>query len=251
MDRILIEACCGSADDAMQAEAGGADRVELNSCLFMGGLTPSLGMLETVKEHTRLPVMVMLRPRPGGFDYTETEFEAMLRDAKAFLAHGADGLVFGFLNADGTVNTRRTLRMQEAAEGRETVFHRAFDVTPDWKQALDTLISLGIGRVLTSWQRRTAWEGRYTIRDMISRSFGSIQILPGAGITPENAPELIALTGADQIHLGGKRRQVCDLSASRAGIRFSGETVPAEDRFEISDRAVFQLLREWLNERKG
>ena len=88
MPDILLEICCGSADDAVEAARGGADRVELNSNLFQGGLTPTAGTLQVVKEQTEIPVMAMIRPRAGGFCYTDNEFAAARADARILLDHG-------------------------------------------------------------------------------------------------------------------------------------------------------------------
>lgn len=134
---ILFELCCGSTADALAAYRGGANRVELNSDMFHGGLTPTLGSLRTVKKHAPdLKVMCMVRPREGGFHYSDIEFETMLEDAKIFLENGADGIVFGFLHEDGTVDAERVKAMLEVIGDHESVFHRAIDVVPDWKAAL-------------------------------------------------------------------------------------------------------------------
>ena len=98
---MLIEICCGSLEDALAAEEGGADRIELNSALFLGGLTPSLGTVVEVKRQTKFPVLAMIRPRVGGFDYSEAEFAVMRTDARFAVEQGADGLVFGCLHSDG------------------------------------------------------------------------------------------------------------------------------------------------------
>ena len=108
MRKFLLEVCCGSVEDVLAARAGGADRVELNSCLFHGGLTPSIGELIAAKKMVDIPMMTMVRPRQGGFCYTDAEYRTALADAEQLLAHGADGLVFGFLNADGTLDEART-----------------------------------------------------------------------------------------------------------------------------------------------
>ena len=146
MQKVLLEICCGSADDVIEAHRAGADRVELNSDLFHGGLTPTVGSLIVAKERTGMPIMAMVRPREGGFCYTDGEFATAVEDARALLLHGADGLVFGFLHGDGTVDTQRTRILAEIAReaGREAVFHRAIDVVPDWKAALDQLMELGL-----------------------------------------------------------------------------------------------------------
>ena len=146
--RVLIEICCGSAEDVIEAKRAGADRVELNSDLFHGGLTPSVGALRIAKRETSLPVMTMVRPREGGFCYTDTEFRVCLEDARVLLENGSDGLVFGFLHENGTIDIERTRRLAEIAlsAGKEAVFHRAIDVVPDWREAIDLLAELQIGR---------------------------------------------------------------------------------------------------------
>jgi copper homeostasis protein len=132
MRRINVEICCGSADDVFEAAGAGADRVELNSCLFLGGLTPSIGELLTAKG-AGIKIMAMVRPREGGFCYTEREFETMLADAAELLKAGADGIVFGFLHLDGTVDKERCKAMMDVIGDKESVFHRAIDVVPDWR----------------------------------------------------------------------------------------------------------------------
>ena len=130
--------------------------------------------------------MAMLRPRSGGFCYTDLEFRSMLRDGRELLNHGADGIVFGCLKPDGTVDEERCRRVISLAEGKPVVFHRALDVTPDWRQALDTLISLGVTRVLTSGQAPDVFFALDTIAEMIRFAGDAIEILPGAGITLRN-----------------------------------------------------------------
>ena len=107
MRNYLVEVCCGSAEDAINAQKGGADRIELNSSLFLGGLTPSIGELKVTRKSVDIPIMAMVRPRQGGFCYTETEYKTAVADAEALLECGADGIVFGFLNADGTVDCEK------------------------------------------------------------------------------------------------------------------------------------------------
>lgn len=132
MNHISFETCCGSAEDAIAAWKGGASRVELNSDLFHGGLTPSIGSLMVVKQQAPdLKVVCMVRPREGGFCYTDCEFDVMLADAKALLAHGADGIVFGILNENGTIDAKRCQKMLSVIGNKEAIFHRAIDVVPN------------------------------------------------------------------------------------------------------------------------
>src|SRR5437764_13979019 len=131
MAKILLEICCGSIDDALQAQAGGADRIELCSALFLGGLTPSLGTLQYARQQLKIPIIAMVRPRGGGFCYTDAEFETMERDTGVAIGSGADGVVFGILTADGNIDRERTRRIRKIIGSKQAVFHRAFDVTPD------------------------------------------------------------------------------------------------------------------------
>ena len=238
MKKILVEVCCGSADDVIEAKKAGADRVELNSDLFHGGLTPTIGSLLVAKRETGMKIMTMIRPREGGFCYTEAEFAVAIEDAKQLLANGSDGLVFGFLHTDGTIDVERTAILAKLAHsaGKEAVFHRAIDVVPDWKQALDILIDLNITRVLTSGQEADVSNGTETVREMIRYAAERIQILPGAGITARNYQRIVAETGTDQIHLAA-HRSVADTSVlNNRSIFYGGCLYPPEDRFNMIDK---------------
>ena len=246
MSGYILEVCCGSVDDVIEAQRGGADRVELNSCLFQGGLTPSIGALRRVRELTSIPVMAMVRPRQGGFCYTENEYKAALMDAQALLDGGADGIVFGFLNQDGTLDKTRTREMVRLAGDRTKVFHRAIDVTPDWKKTLSDLIDAGVDRVLTSGQAPNAFYGMEVIRQMIEFAGGAIQILPGAGIKLRNVDQIVEYTGCNQIHLG-QFRKVFDQSTSGNGeIFFGGALYPPEDRYDLIDGDYIGQMRKRL-----
>ncbi len=237
MNKILLEVCCGSADDVIQAHKAGAHRAELNSNLFHGGLTPTVGELLVAKRETGMKIMTMVRPREGGFCYTPAEFATAMEDAKLLLENGADGLVFGFLHRDGTLDKERTRVLAELAQaaGKETVFHRAIDVAPDWRETLDALIELGITRVLTSGQEPDVSLGTQTVREMIEYAAGRIQILPGAGITARNMDRIIAETGCSQIHLAAHRPQYDTSVNNNRSIYYGGCLYPPEDRFNVID----------------
>lgn len=237
MSRILLEVCCGSADDVIEAHKAGADRVELNSDLFHGGLTPTLGELLVAKRETDIEVMAMVRPREGGFCYTAAEFATAVEDARLLLAHGADGLVFGFLHRDGTLDVERTRVLAYMARqmGKQSVFHRAIDVVPDWRGTLDALIGLGITRVLTSGQEPDVSLGTATVREMIAYAAGRIEILPGAGITARNMDRVIAETGCTQIHLAAHRDMSDPSVSNNRAIYYGGCLYPPEDRFRVTD----------------
>ena len=237
MNNVLLEVCCGSADDVIEAYKAGADRVELNSDLFHGGLTPTAGALTVAKRETSLPVMTMIRPREGGFCYTEMEYKTCLEDAKILLNHGADGLVFGFLTPDGHIDLERTEQLAEIAQdaGKESVFHRAIDVAPDWKEAIDMLADLKITRILTSGQAPSVSDATDTIKEMIDYAGNRIQILPGAGITLQNVHRVIRETGTNQIHVAIHRSLAGTSTRNNRAIFYGGCLYPAEDSFSMID----------------
>lgn len=239
---IVLEVIASSPDDCVAAQAGGADRIELCSAMPLGGLTPSLGLLIEARAAVRLPIMAMVRPRPGGFAYSESDFAVMMRDAELALAHGADGIVFGCLQDDGQVDISRVSTLVQLAGRKETVFHRAFDVVPDPYAALDALIELGVTRVLSSGQKPSALAGAANLAAYLRHVGGRLQVLPGGGITVDNVRELLQLTGANQVHasLSGSRR---DLStAANPAIRFGAVAVPPEDHVRITDGALVAAI---------
>ena len=201
MERI-IEICAGGYGDCLSAALGGAERVELNAALSVGGLTPTVAVLKRVKQDTDLKVICMVRPRAGGFCYTEQEKMLMFEEAELLLSHGADGLAFGFLNEDGSIDKDSTGRMIDLIRARkkEAVFHRAFDVCSDAYGAMELLISLGADRVLTSGQQAKAVEGRELLRQLQAAYGSRIQILAGSGVNETNAKELMEYTGISQVH---------------------------------------------------
>lgn len=188
MKNDIFEVCAGSVQDCMNAEQGGADRVELNSALYLGGLTPSLAMLKLVKEKTSLKVICMNRPRAAGFCYNDVEIETMFEDARLLLENGADGISFGFLNPDATINTIQTKNMVELIHRyhKEAVFHRAFDCVYDPYAAIQQLIACGADRILTSGLQPTAMQGIQNISKLQSEFGDKIELLAGSGINSNN-----------------------------------------------------------------
>lgn len=200
MPSILLEVCIASVEDAVAACSGGAERLELNIGIEVGGLTPSVGLLEEVKEAVGLPVVAMVRPRAAGFRFSQMERRVMMRDAELLLSAGADGIVCGALSEDGALDFCFWQQLRRLTEGRQLVFHRAMDVMPDQSTVLRQLIESDTTRVLTSGGRQTAWAGRRQIARLRELANGQIEILPGAGVGPSNAVSLVQATGCDQLH---------------------------------------------------
>ena len=188
----------------------------------------------------------MNRPRQAGFCYSAAEFAVMERDTDLLLEHGADGVIFGILKADGTVDVRRTQALRTRIGSRQAVFHRAFDVTPDPFRALDELIELGITRVLTSGQKNAAPQGTDLIRRLIERADGRIEVLPGAGITVDNVRQFVASTGCTQIHMTAFALRSDTSTLANADIQFGSPNGPSESAYELTDRALVRRVKEEL-----
>lgn len=207
MKRLLLEVAVTTADEARSAAEAGADRLELCSALELGGVTPSPGTFLAVREAAAIPVYVLLRPRPGGFHYSDFEFDTLKRDAEWFLRHDADGIVFGLLTAEGRIDGARCAEVVALANGR-AVFHRAFDFLEDRLAAMEELIDMGFERILTSGGAPTAAEGSLEIAALVRTARGRIQILPASGIRPENVEKLLRETGCDQVHRSFRTRVI-------------------------------------------
>ncbi|HVL39995.1 MAG TPA: copper homeostasis protein CutC, partial [Fimbriimonadaceae bacterium] len=154
-----------------------------------------------VKRRCRVPVMAMVRPRRSGFAYSQEDLDVMRRDVELFGEAGADGVVLGVLTASGEVEVAACRSLALLAGGMQKVFHRAFDVTPQPFEALETLIELGFTRILTSGQAPSALEGAETIRALIEQSKGRIEILPAGSVRADNVREFVRATGCSQVHL--------------------------------------------------
>jgi len=197
---LIFEVCVDSAEAAVAAQEGGADRVELCSDLLEGGLTPSYGTLAVARERLRIGIMAMVRPRGGDFCYTDTEFAVMREDLLAARRLGANGVVFGLLNPDGTIDRERTAELIALARPLPVTFHRAFDVSREPFEALDTLIDLGVERVLTSGQEPSVLEGLDLIVALVKRAAGRIIVMPGGGITERTVGRIAPVCGATELH---------------------------------------------------
>ena len=163
----LVEICCGSYEDALNAYYGRAKRIELNSALHLGGLTPSIASLKLTKKNTNLKIITMIRPRGAGFCYNDIEFEVMKEDARCMLENKADGIAFGCLNQDGSINEKQTKEMIDIIKEYqgEVVFHRAFDCVADPYASIELLIHLGVDRILTSGLKPKAMDGKELIKE--------------------------------------------------------------------------------------
>lgn len=200
MKRIVLEVAIETPDDAYAAAQGGADRLELCSALDLGGLTPSLGMLEEIRRFSDVPTCVMIRPRPGDFVYSPAEVDIMRRDIEHFLPLKPAGFVFGVLDEEGRIELEACLKLVTAAQGVPCVFHRAFDKTPDPAEAIDQLVQLGFQRILSCGQADTALEGVNNLARLVALAGERIIILACGRIRARNVVQVIKASGVVQVH---------------------------------------------------
>jgi copper homeostasis protein len=201
-DKIVVEICVEDIESAMAAEQGGADRVELCDNLSVGGTTPSAGTIAEACRRLEIPVHVLIRPRAGDFIPSLAEFAAMRFDIETARTLGAAGVVFGLLRPDATIDRERTAMLTDLARPLSVTFHKAFDQTHDPDEALETLIALGIDRVLTSGSRPTAVEGIEALRQLVPRSTSRISVMAGGKLSVDNLRTVIEGTGVCEVHLG-------------------------------------------------
>nr|WP_321452543.1 copper homeostasis protein CutC [uncultured Carboxylicivirga sp.] len=182
-----------------------ADRLELCSNVKEGGTTPSYGFVKAALKTGHPNVFIIVRPRGGDFLYTDDEFDIIKKDIIEAKKMGVHGVVSGILNADGTIDKPRTRQLIELATPMKFTFHRAFDMTCDYKKALSDLIDLGVDTVLTSGTKNTAIEGKEIIKELVELAQGKINILVGSGVNPTNMEELQKSTNAHEYHMSAMK----------------------------------------------
>ncbi|MFU7515837.1 copper homeostasis protein CutC [Clostridium sp. HCS.1] len=196
----IYEACVGNYADAIKAEKLGANRIELCDNLLEDGTTPSFGNIKKAINTLNIPVMVIIRPRGGNFEYSEEEVEIMIEDIKSCKELGAFGVVIGALKGD-KIDLNTTKKLVEVAKPMNITFHMAFDEIEDKKEAIDELVDLGIDRILTKGGKGgNALIGRETIKDLIKYANDRIIIMPGKGVNKQNRDYIMEYTGAKEIH---------------------------------------------------
>ena len=243
----VVEICCGGYEDALAAYRGGAKRIELNSALYLGGLTPSVGTLLLTKQHTDLKVIVMVRPRGAGFCYGDADFAVMQADAEQMMKNGADGIAFGCLDKEAGLHEAQIRAIVEIVKRYhgEAVFHRAFDCVSDQDGAMEKLIEMGIDRVLTSGGRPKATDGAARIAALQKKYGDRIEILAGSGVNADNAAELMEKTGIRQVHSSCKG-WLCDPTTNGPDVSYSYTEEPDRDAYEIVDEALVKRLVETI-----
>ncbi|MDR1130407.1 MAG: copper homeostasis protein CutC [Prevotellaceae bacterium] len=241
---MTVEVCAGSLQSVIEAEKGGASRVELCDNLFEGGTTPSAATIELACKSVKIPVYVMIRPRGGDFLYSGIEFEIMQRDIFLAKKYGAAGVVFGLLLPDGSVDEQRTAELVAAAKNLEmgVTFHRAFDMTANPHRALESVIKAGCERILTSGGENKAVDGKKLIKELHIAAAGRISIMAGSGVNPGNVRDLVEYTGISEVHVSGKRRVAGGMIFRNPKINMGGLPGIPEYETDVSDSETVKKL---------
>jgi copper homeostasis protein len=240
---LKFEICVDSIAGVRAAREADAERVELCANLLEGGTTPSLGTILVARKLADIKLHVMIRPRGGDFLYDEDEIATMEADIASAKSAGVDGVVFGVLTRDGRVDSETTERLIARARPVSVTFHRAFDMTPEPLIALETLIELGVDRILTSGQEPTAYEGAERIAELIKAAVDRVVILPGGGITARNVARVAAVTGAREIHFAARVPTASAMRFRRGDVYMGGELRPPEyDRIDTTAAAVSAVI---------
>jgi copper homeostasis protein len=197
---ITVELCVGGIDDVLLAASRSIDRIELNCGMAVGGLTPTSALAAAARTIFSGQIIAMVRPREGGFVYSDAEFRLMLQEGESLLEEGIDGLAVGFLTQSNQIDVARCAEIRRTFPNATLVFHKAFDFLPDRKNALPQLIACGFNRILTSGGAKTAIEGATELSYLQQLAGEQIEILPGGGIRADNIASLIRATGIRQIH---------------------------------------------------
>lgn len=238
-----LEVCANSAQSALNAQVAGATRVELCCNLWEAGTTPSYGTTKKARELLDINLFVLIRPRGGDFVYTDLELAIMKEDIEACKALGVNGIVSGALNADNTIDIDTTKQLIEVSKPLPFTFHRAFDLTPNLPQSLETLIALGTQRVLTSGGQNKAVDACKTIAQLHQLAQDKITILPGGGINQTNIQALLA-TGCTEFHLTGNATQK-STTLPHPHLRLNGSAdIPECDYRESSVEKVQGVLEQ-------
>ncbi len=240
---MTLEIVVYNIDSALKAQEGRADRIELCDNPADGGTTPSYGVIENVRQNVSFDVFVMIRPRGGDFHYSSYEFHAMKRDIDQCQKLSVDGVVFGILNSDGTIDKKRCKELIDRARPLKVTCHRAFDMTSDPFQALEDCIEVGFDRILTSGQRAKAIDGVDLIAELIKKANGRISIMPGSGVNEETVEEIVKKTGATEIHFSATSFRESEMKFRNQKIAGMGNEEGSEFKLRTVDPERVKRMR--------
>lgn len=243
---MTLEVVVYNIESALKAQEGGADRIELCSSPHEGGTTPSFGVIECVRQNISLDLYIMIRPRGGDFLYSTYEFHCMKRDISQCQRLSVDGIVFGILTAEGTIDKKKCKELIDKARPLKATCHRAFDMARDPKEALEDCIEAGFDRILTSGGMKTAVEGIERIRAVQEWANGRIEIMAGSGVNEDNVVQIVDACKVKEIHFSATTYRDSDMKFQNASIATMG-TAGNEYKLRSVDPSVIKKIRNLLS----
>lgn len=250
MDNFILEACVDSVESALAAVRGGATRLELCGSLVIGGTTPTPWLFKEIRRHSDIRIHALIRPRFGDFCYTDEEFILIREAVKEFRSLGAEGVVVGILNPDGTLDIERMKILMEEAGDMSVTLHRAFDVCADPYETMEQAISLGIDTILTSGQKNVCSLGTDLLKDLVEKGAGRIVIQVGSGVNADVIEEVYPKTGAKAYHMSGKVTLDSSMTYRKEGVNMG---LPSISEYEIwrTDEEAVRRARQVLEKIQG
>ena len=240
---MTLEIVVYNIESALKAQEGRADRIELCDNPGEGGTTPSYGTIENVRQNVNLDVFVMIRPRGGDFHYSNYEFHSMKRDIDQCQKLSVDGVVFGILNEDGTIDKKRCTELIKRARPLKVTCHRAFDMTRDPFEALEDCIEAGFDRILTAGQQAQAIKGVDLIAELIKKANGRIAIMPGSGVNENTVEEIVSRTKATEIHFSATAFRDSAMTYKNPNIAGMGDEEGSEFKLRSVDPNRIKKMR--------
>lgn len=244
--KLIIENCAGDVPSCLEAERGGASRIELCAALSEGGTTPSYGTVATALRHCNLPIIPIIRPRSGDFLYTETEIDVMLEDIRLLRRLGVAGFSLGALTPDGDLDEELCRRLIREAEGLPVTLHRAFDRAASLETALEQAVALGFACILTSGGTPSSLDSLDQIRSLVEQADGRICIMAGSGITADNARHIVQSTGVSAIHGTFARLRGSSMRLSSTPFPDSSVAQIPERDYRVTDAEAISSIRQSL-----
>jgi copper homeostasis protein len=239
---MLLEICVFNIATAMAAEKAGADRIELCENYTNGGTTPSYGYLKTIREKISIPVFPMIRSRGGDYFHSKDEISIMKKDILLCKELGFDGVVFGLLHQDGSIDADNTARLVEAAYPLEVTFHRAFDRCTNALEALETIIQSGCQRLLTSGQTPKVTDGLELVKQLVDQANERLIIMPGSGLNSENVLSIIEQTGVTEVHTSARIR-------IPSPTLFRNKKIPEDFDIDFVNQNEIMLIKNLINQK--
>jgi len=241
-----LEICANSVQSTINAQKGGADRVELCDNLWEGGTTPSAATIKIVRKNIDIGLFVIIRPRGGDFLYTDLEYEVIKEDIRIAKELGADGIVSGILDADGNIDVSRMSELVELSHPLPFTCHRAFDLTSDPFKALEDVISCGAKRILSSGLQNTVPLGMDMLKQLYKKADGRIIIMPGGGVNENNILDIVGQTGCREFHMSGKIVIDGNMKFRNHDLKINGAPQIPEFGIEVSDVDKIRKVRNVL-----